>query len=238
MELIKIFFVLLGALFIGYSISLAERAYTAHKLKREYLRRRFTSAAAIEGRDVKIRGKVEAGARVLEAPFSGRPAVFYKSVIRKRIGVGRFRTVHRDQSSMPFVVADETGKVGVMDRGGRFIVKHDTIRGSSLTGDAVRSLEKRLSLAGLDDIESYEIFEEYLSPGESVIVMGTRAGDEPSSPVQSVKKLPLLVMVCSEEAFIVLQIRAFTRLVFTAICLFVTGAFDLFIAFTINFRAS
>jgi len=238
MELIKIFFVLLGALFIGYSVSLAERAYTAHKLKREYLRRRFTSVSDIEGCDVKIRGKVEAGARILKAPFSGRPAVFYKSVIRKRIGVGRFKTVHRDQSSVPFAVADETGKVGVMDRGGRFIVKHDTIRGSSLSGDAVRNIEKMLSLTGLEDLEPYEIVEEYLSPGESVIVMGTRAGDEPSSPVESVKKLPLLVMVCSEEAFIVLQIRAFTRLVFAAICLFVTGAFDIFLAFTINFRPS
>ena len=235
MELLKVLFVLLGALFIGYSISILERAYAAHVLKREYLKRSFAPIGNLEGLDVKLRGTVAAGERILQVPFSGRPAVYYKVQIRKKLRDGRVKTLHREQDSVPFTVTDETGRVHVNANQGRFIIRHGTIQGYSLSPDAVKNLEEKLAPAAVYDIESYEIFEEYLGPGESVIVMGTRRDTDISAPVGAYKKLPLLVMVCSEEAFIVLQMRALTRLLFTAFCLFFTGLFDLFLAFTINF---
>jgi len=215
-----------------------ERAYSAHLLKREYMKRSFEPIGSLEGLDVKFKGTVGAGERLLTVPFSGRPAVYYKVQIRKKLRDGRVKTVHREQDSAPFIVTDSSGTAHVNAAQGRFIIRHGTIQGYSLSHEAVRNLKKMLAPAAVDSIDSYEIFEEYLGPGESVTVMGTRRDTGTSTAVGSYRKLPLLVMVCSEEAFLVLQIRALTRLLFTAFCLIATGLFDLFLAFTINFSRS
>lgn len=227
MELVKIMIGLLGALFLGYSFSLLEKALEIYRLKREFLRLPLGRIEGLKGQRIKIRGMVRPSRNSLKGPFSGKECVYCKyQIMRKKPGAPLIR-VKNDRQDAPFYIDDDSGSIRVEPQSGRFIVRHTTILGDSLSPEGKENL--RALLPRIGTYEGYQIIEEHLEPGEEVTAVGQFVQGKGENSVKSSPGLPLLVVRCSDEAFVVLYNRAFFRLLFMGICFMVSGAFDFFL---------
>jgi hypothetical protein len=226
MPALKILFGLLGALFLGYGLLLLEKAYEIHRLKKLFLSTPIEKISTMNSIFSKVRGHVEQKNDTLKGPFSGQSCLYYKYQIMKgktRKGLKRLKRASRE---IDFCIRDITGAIDISPQKARFIVAHHAFKGNELTDEGIENLKDLLSLKELKDPENYQIIEEHLLPDEEITIMGHIDKTDDAHCIKSGSKLPLLVVKCSDSAFVVLYSRAFYRLLLTSLCFLVCAIMD------------
>ncbi|MDQ7823121.1 MAG: hypothetical protein RDV48_10040 [Candidatus Eremiobacteraeota bacterium] len=236
MELVKILVGFLGALFVGFGISLFERAREVAGVSREYFRLAVESVINLNDRKerrVRVKGTVKPSASLLAGPFTGKECVYCKyRVLTRRSFLPSTQTVEGKEETV-FMVEDPTGAVLVEPFGGRFIIRHDTLSEDDLSADSAARLRDLMEKKAMRKGSSLTIIEEHLEPEEPVTVLGTycpSAGDGRGSIGLS-RKSPLIVVRCSDEAFALLHRRAWSRLLLLGLCFLAAGLFNLYLLF-------
>ncbi len=223
---LKIIFSLMGALFLGYGILLLEKAWDISKLRKLYLTTPVRRIGQAEGTVMKIRGYVEPFSETLQGPFSGKACLYYKYQVMKRNPGGSMRSILKESREVPFLIRDISGAAAVYPAKGRFIVSHQSYSGDALTEEGKEKLKNLLSLREIKNFKHYQIMEEHLELNDEVTVMGGPLEKGERLAMGSHKNLPLLVVRCSDAAFVMLYSRVFIRLLLTSFCFLVSAAMD------------
>jgi hypothetical protein len=125
---------------------------------------------------VEVNGTV-APRSVVNAPFSGRPCVFWDIDIATMRRRAEWTIVHRNQSGHPFHLDDETGRALVYPRGARCTVRHGTEE--KCVGIALPDCyshymsEQRLALRHFWRLGAMRFRERILEEGQRVYVLGS-----------------------------------------------------------------
>jgi hypothetical protein len=231
MNIIAITVGFLGALFLGYGFALLEKAFDTLRLRRRFLTAAPEKIASMKGPVTRLRGVAQPCTSSITGPFSEKECLYYKYQIMKRAIGGRPVRIRRGSREISFCLDDGSGEVTVDGKRSRFTVTHETFKGEDLSPEGKDRLIELLSLKNPDRIKEYQIIEEYLPPGEVVTVVGHVSTGDQGNLITASKRLPVLVMQCSEEAFVVLYTRALMRLLLMSLCFLVTGLFDFFLLF-------
>jgi hypothetical protein len=233
MNIIAIMAGFLGALFLGYSFALLERAYETYRLRRRFLITAPEKIAVMKGPVTRLRGFAQPCTSSITGPFSEKECLYYKYQIMKKSLGGHPVRVKRASREISFCLEDGSGEVTIDGKKSRFTVTHETIKGDDLSDEGKGRLIDLLSLKDPARISEYQIIEEYLPPGGEVTVVGQVSRSDGESLVTASKRLPVLVVQCSDAAFVVLYTRAIMRLLLMAFCFLITGLFDFFLLFVV-----
>ena len=126
---------------------------------------------------VEVNGKVS-GRSHLQAPFSGRPCVFWQveiSNVTKRER-GKAHIIHRNESGQPFFIKDDTGTALVYPRGAECRVRYEVEEdcpGVSLPECYATYVEKHVRLYGPWRLGMLRFRERVLEEGDGVYILGT-----------------------------------------------------------------
>ncbi|MCY0993774.1 GIDE domain-containing protein [Nannocystis sp. ILAH1] len=160
---------------VGLSYALSTDARTRRSLKK----RPVTPIRGLrEGELVRVRGRVLAGERVLEAPLSHRPSVYYLATVDQETGRNHWREVAREERFVEFAIDDGTGRIQVIMSVPRVAVVSDHHTRSGSFDDASEVEEaflrrhglKSTNLIGLNIAIRYD--EGTIEPGEEVTAFG------------------------------------------------------------------
>ncbi|MFZ6180769.1 GIDE domain-containing protein [Nannocystis pusilla] len=160
---------------VGLSYALSTDARTRRALKK----RPVTPIRGLrEGELVRVRGRVLAGERVLEAPLSHRASVYYLATVDQETGRNHWREVAREERYVEFAIDDGTGQIQVIMSVPRVAVVSDHHTRSGSFDDASEVEEaflrrhglKSTNLIGLNIAIRYD--EGTIEPGEEVTAVG------------------------------------------------------------------
>lgn len=160
---------------VGLSYALSTDARTRRALKK----RPVTPIRGLrEGELVRVRGRVLAGERVLEAPLSHRASVYYLATVDQETGRNHWREVAREERYVEFTIDDGTGRIEVIMSVPRVAVVSDHHTRSGSFDDASEVEEaflrrhglKSTNLIGLNIAIRYD--EGTIEPGEEVTAVG------------------------------------------------------------------
>lgn len=160
---------------VGLSYALSTDARTRRSLKK----RPVTPVRGLrEGEVVRVRGRVLAGDRVLEAPLSRRASVYYLATVDQETGRNHWREVAREERYVEFAIDDGTGRIPVIMSVPRVAVIRDHHTRSGSFDDASEVEEaflhrhglKSTNLIGLNIAIRYD--EGTIEPGEEVTALG------------------------------------------------------------------
>ncbi|MCY1055078.1 GIDE domain-containing protein [Nannocystis sp. SCPEA4] len=160
---------------VGLSYVFSAEARTRRALKK----RAVTPIRGLrDGEVVRVRGRVIAGERVLEAPLSRRACVHYLATVDHETGRNHWREVAREERHVDFVIDDGTARIEVSMGLSRVAVVRDLHTRSGTFDDASEIEEAFLrrhglqstNFIGLNRTIRYE--EGAIEPGEEVTAMG------------------------------------------------------------------
>jgi hypothetical protein len=150
-------------------------------------------ARAPGGGVVEIKGRVQPSEQgLVQAPFSGRHAVWCRVTIQELRSSGRntyWRTVLVEADARPFMVEDGSGQLArIMPAGANVVLDKQNIASSGTFNDAAPHLESFLQSRGLKSTswlgfnKSMRYEEEVLVPGDPLYALGP-SRREPGPPV-------------------------------------------------------
>jgi hypothetical protein len=140
-------------------------------------------AQAPGGGVVEIKGRIVPGEQgVVQAPFSGRPAVWCRIHVeqyRSSGRSGRWVTLHKEVDTRPFYVDDGSGQTArVMPHGAEVLLESQNVASSGTFNDAAPHLEAFLASRGLKSTnwlgfnKRMRYSEEVLSPHDALYALG------------------------------------------------------------------
>lgn len=129
----------------------------------------------------KIAGKARRKEKILTAPLSGRPCLFYTVTVHETVTYGKNTTSReriRDVHGVAFYVEDETGRAVVNPLDAVMFVEQDTSLRSGTFNDATPALEEYLARFGMKSTGplgfnlTLRYVEGIIEEGEAVRVLG------------------------------------------------------------------
>ena len=143
---------------------------------------------------VEIKGRIQPSEQgLVQAPFSGRPAVWCRVTVEERRSSGRntyWHTLLTEVDGRPFIVDDGSGQVSrVMPHGANVILEKLSVASSGTFNDAQPHIEAFLQSRGLKSTswigfnKAMRFEEELLAPGDPLFALGP-SRREPGPPIQ------------------------------------------------------
>ncbi len=125
--------------------------------------------------------------RVLEAPLSGRPCVYYAVRVDSLVAPQRFNTLMRQRDAVPFIIEERGHRAVVDPTHARVSAEIDYTSRSAAAHDADRRQRALLAnRVGLQYMQSSRLlyYESIIEAGEPVAVLGagTREADPDAAP--------------------------------------------------------
>jgi Zn-finger nucleic acid-binding protein len=130
---------------------------------------------------VEISGQAQPEERLLSAPFSGLPCVFFSYAVEEHVGSGkhaRWEAIAKGTSEQPFFVSDTTGQVLVMPLGAELILPDERTYRNDWLGELPPATIAGLNRLGISTErwtgdKTLRCRETSLQPEEQVYVLGT-----------------------------------------------------------------
>jgi Zn-finger nucleic acid-binding protein len=130
---------------------------------------------------VEISGQAQPEERLLSAPFSGLPCVFFSYAVEEHVGSGkhaRWETIAKGTSEQPFFVRDTTGEVLVVPLGAELILPDGRTYRNDWLGELPPTAIAGLNRLGISTerwigSKTLRCRETFLQPEVQVYVLGT-----------------------------------------------------------------
>jgi len=234
MEWIAAIIGLSGMMFILYSIPLIKRTADLWRLREDY-----RTLPAIPIRDLKkssgvrkVKGTAEKDGGPLFSMFDDTSGLFFRT---KFYPASRKNFTKSWQSKIGtgFKIKDKDGGTLFVDKEtaespfGRFIIFHREI-----SGGLMRFCKRdRLPDFWRENLENACATEEYLGEGRSVTVIGMFKSENGRTSLKASLESPFVISECSDEAFLLLHLRFFSKLAFLSASMLLTGLLQLYMLF-------